>query len=372
MALRELENRTILHGDVLEKIKEIPNESIDCVISSPPYWGLRDYGVSGQWGLEPDFKDYLAHLRELMNELRRVLKDSGTCWMNMGDTYSGGYAHSDWSGTDPDFYPKMEEKGQFSSIRKNQIKPKSRFGMPERFYVQCIDDGWIARNHIPWVKSNPMPNSVKDRFTNSWESIFFFAKNEKYFFDLDAIRESPKGGYLKFNRRIRDAKKLRQMGLDGAMVKAKASDEEIGNYQPGERSHFGTGSDIKLHMDRKWENIEGQTVQTIAKIHSGEFDKETGENLNNPKGKNPGDVFFINSKPFIEAHFATFPLNLPYKIISCSCPEKGVVLDPFFGSGTVGVAAEMLDRHWIGIELSEKYIELARKRLSKYSNQRLV
>jgi site-specific DNA-methyltransferase (adenine-specific) len=182
-----MENRTILQGDVLGKLLEIPDKSIDCIISSPPYWGLRDYDVDGQWGLEPDFRDYLENLRKLMHELKRVLKDTGTCWINLGDTYSGGNAHSDWNNTTigPPRNPK------FDSIKKDHLQSKTRFGIPERFYINCIDDGWIARNHIPWIKSNAMPSSVKDRFTNKWESIFFFAKKQKYYFNLDAVREKP-------------------------------------------------------------------------------------------------------------------------------------------------------------------------------------
>ncbi|SVE64606.1 uncharacterized protein METZ01_LOCUS517460, partial [marine metagenome] len=152
-------NRKILEGDIFDKIKEIPDKSIDTIITSPPYWGLRDYGVDGQFGLEPDFKDYLSKMQKVMVELWRVLKDTGSCWVNLGDTYSMG---------------------------KNA---KSRVGIPERFYINCIDSGWIARNHLVWTKNNAMPSAVKDRFTNKWESIFFFVKQQKYYFDLDAVRE---------------------------------------------------------------------------------------------------------------------------------------------------------------------------------------
>ena len=377
-------NGNLLVGDVLEKIKEIPDSSVDCCISSPPYWGLRDYGtgewvggkdrdckhdsirrktrkerggltdlqagneggfgderqftadlcptcdaryVDPQWGLERDFRDYLAKLQLLMTEIRRILKKTGTCFINLGDTYSGGYNHSDWSGSDERFDQRMKEN-QYQAQAKNHFQAKTRYGIPERFYINCIDDGWIARNHIIWAKSNAMPTSVKDRFQNKWESIFFFAKNRKYFFNLDAVRERPLSeGYRPFNRRIRDAKKLDQMGLDGAMIHAKASEEEKGNYQPGDRSHFGTGSDIKKHMEKaKYKDIgsQGQAVSLKERMATKRLDEglEHDSCLNDPKGKNPGDIFFINPKPFVEAHFATFPPELPERIIRCAVPEK--------------------------------------------------
>ena len=390
--LSEWHNGDLLIGDVLEKIKEIPDNSVDCCISSPPYWGLRDYGtgkweggkipdcehlairrktrkergglsdvqagneggfgderqfsatlcptceahyVDPQWGLERDFRDFLAKLQLLMTEIRRILKPTGTCFINLGDTYSGGYNHSDWDGSDERFDQRMKEN-QHQAQLKNQFKPKTRYGIPERFYINCIDDGWIARNHIIWAKSNAMPTSVKDRFQNKWESIFFFTKQQKYFFNLDAVREKPLSeGYRPFNRRVRDAKKLNQMGLDGAMTKAVASEEEIkeyGNHQPKGRSNFGSGKDIGKNMEKareklkeKYSDIGVQGQAKSLKERSAEARYAGADHdaaLNDPKGKNPGDVFFINPKPFVEAHFATFPPELPEKLIRCGCPEK--------------------------------------------------
>ena len=393
----EWHNGNLLIGDVLTKIKEIPDESVDCVISSPPYWGLRDYGTGEwkggkgdcdhssvrrktrkergglsevqagnaggfgdepkwtsnkcsdcgaiytdeQWGLEPDFKQYLAKLDQLMVECKRILKKSGTCWINLGDTYStqSGGMRDLAEGNETQYgkvnYTKNEDFKDSLMIKqkKTKFRDKTRMGIPERFYINCIDNDWIARNHIPWVKANAMPTSVKDRFQNKWESIFFFAKNPRYFFNLNAVRERPLSeGYKPFNRRIRDAKKLQQMGLDGAMPAAKASDKEIeeyGNHQPGGRSNFGSGKDIKKHMEKaEWKymdiGVQGQAKSlkersAYARRVEG---KEHDSALNDPKGKNPGDVFFINPRPFIKAHFATFPPELPEKIIKCAVPEK--------------------------------------------------
>jgi DNA modification methylase len=279
-----------------------------------------------------------------MDENKRILKDEGTCWVNLGDTYStqsGGMrdlAEGNTTQYGQVDYGKFEGSQNVRQPKSN-FRDKTRVGIPERFYINCIDNDWIARNHIVWAKANAMPTSVKDRFQNKWESIFFFAKNTQYYFNLDAVREVPLGGYAAFNRRIRDAKKLNQMGLDGAIPAAKASAkemEEYGNHQPGDRSHFGTGKDIGKNMEKA-----GNTEQ----------------------GKNPGDIFWINPKPFKEAHFATFPEELPEWIIKCACPQGGTVFDPFMGSGTVAAVALKNNRKWLGIEINPEYVKIIKKRL---------
>ena len=402
---QELKSRTILQGDVLDKLKEIPDESIDCIISSPPYWGLRNYEVEGQIGLEPDFREFLKTMQKVMNECRRVLKPSGSCWVNFGDTYSGGQSHSDWSHVDERFSSSQMKNAKFKGPRKNQIQAKSLMGIPARFYIQCIDDGWIARNHIPWYKSNSMPSSVKDRFTNKWESIFFFAKKQKYYFNLDAVREKTITKSNPFNLRVREIKR----GHEQAKLTGGMSEKEDQEYDSrGEKKQDSTlGADGKPKptykgFNDRWKNNKRpnnddfengkwrkhydesgnclgcgkhwskHTVSERAKGSMHEASKRT-ENIVwcNPKGKNPGDVFFINPKPFPEAHFATFPVDLPLKILKCACPQDGIALDPFFGAGTTAVAAEKLGLRWIGIELNEKYIKIARKRLEPYLNDKL-
>ena len=467
------------------------SESIDCIISSPPYWGLRDYGVEGQLGLEPDFRDYLKTMNDIMIQLKRVLKNTGTCWINLGDTYNSSGSSSDhprhWDG---------REKNIDGGIKQttNSLQTKSRMGIPERFYINCIDDGWIARNHIPWYKANSMPSSVKDRFTNKWESIFFFAKQQKYYFDLDAVREKTITESKPFNVRVRDSPK----GKYGSLF--SATEDEIENHNSkGERKMLNVGGQPThgTHRNRKegkadWEDrysddynhrkiskVDGQNTQGLVRQTGGfypdgspacntkgknpgdvfydkskpyavveregtvyfrnlpshdeirkflnnarnvskitvdrleeifdnytphhwfekngsfptredwikvkgilNFDNtfddqmtilypKNAEKINDPKGKNPGDVFFINPRPFAEAHFATFPVDLPTKILKCACPKDGIVLDPFLGSGTVGVAAEQLGLKWCGIELNEEYIKIARKRLDPFRNDSL-
>lgn len=182
-------HRQILHGDVLEKIKEIPDETIDIVVTSPAYYCLRNYGEKGQWGLEENFNEYLDKLMVLMDQLRRVLKPTGTVWMNIGDTYA-----------------EVKESWHFDKKPKimTSIKNKSQFGIPQRFYIRCIDDGWIARNWVTWMKNNSMPFSGKDRLKNMTEPVMFFAKEQKYYFDLDPVRRKMSSEALKRKPHIID------------------------------------------------------------------------------------------------------------------------------------------------------------------------
>lgn len=401
--------RKILLGDVFEKIKEIPDETVDVVCTSPPYWGLRDYGVEGQMGMEPDFHDYLAKLNTLMRELRRVLKKTGTVWVNLGDTYStvsGGM--KDISKGNTKQYGKVQyhEKGTGNvevygvdqTNMKKGLKPKCRVGIPERFYINCIDDGWIARNHIVWTKNNAMPSSVKDRFTNKWESVFFFAKEKKYYFNLDVVREKCITPAKKFNVRVRDSDKARFL--------QKATDEEKANHnKKGEKKsdngkvkpHWNTTMRERVNQARKDGNIHynplgnplGKNPGDIFEYRPGtdlkenydgsKYDNQMEEGLhrqglykgkyadskdiNHPLGKNPGDIFLINTKAYKGAHFAVFPPALPEKILKCSCPKDGLVLDPFLGSGTTAWVAQQLNLNWIGIELNEEYAKIAKDRL---------
>jgi len=461
MSVTKFHHGQILHGDVLEKLKEIPAESIDCVITSPPYWGLRDYKVDGQWGLEKDFHDYLKKMQDFMDLLRVVMKKTATCWVNLGDGYGTHRSNED---------QKMRaEKQERETIQQYE---KSRMGIPERFYTQCIDKGWIARNHIPWIKENAMPQSTQDRLSNKWESIFFFAisnedccwkhtktndwywkkpiidyfneekkdvewewkefirrdskigedvwfyrrmslyKSFDYFFDLDKIRIQAKAtsDQTPFNRRVREAKRgygEKKMGtLPGAFKMSGWEDKQydVRGFRKQDHTLGADGKPLANYkgFNEKWKNrkytdTEALNVKQIPsmsnRIQDGRdkgvdhevglgipkgFDEKgkcfgCGEHYSkhvnsrknnqsylrdtdnvwdyvpcNPKGKNPGDVIKINPRPFPKAHFATFPPELPTLILKCACPKGGVVLDPFFGAGTVGLAAEQLGLDWVG------------------------
>jgi len=358
-----------------------------------------------------------------MSELKRVLKDTGTCWINLGDTYAskpvGKFTHSEvLRNRDLSAH---ESSGQLDKTSCG-IKEKSLMGIPSRFYIQCIDDGWRARNFIPWYKANSMPSSIKDRFTNKWEPVFFFAKEKKYYFNLDAVREKLISPEQKpFNIRIREnitglaQKKLgdkawtateeemqthdkngvrKMLKVEGQITQGIHRNRAEGKFDWKQDNTLGSdGKPIPTYKgfnkrwgEGKWQRHFDQdgncfgcgkhfSKHLVNNRAQGSENREQRQKDDyvwcNPRGKNPGDVFFINPRPFPDAHFATFPPELPEKILKCACPKGGTVLDPFFGSGTVGLVAEQLNKKWIGIELSEEYIEICKKRLAPYNSIRL-
>lgn len=283
--------------DCLEGLKLLDDKSIDCCVTSPPYYGLRDYGVDGQIGLENTLEEYIKNLVIVFREVKRVLKDEGTLWLNLGDSYAG-------SG-----------KGQVPA----SLKPKDLMGVPWRVAFALQEDGWYLRQDIIWAKPNPMPESVKDRCTKSHEYIFLLSKNRKYYFDYEAI-------------------------------------EEPANYD-GRK-------DTLLKGSPKYEKcvVPGQAGHSMAaKGHERWKKNERGEYVRNKRS-----VWTIPTKPFKEAHFATYPPDLIKPCILAGCPVGGIVLDPFMGSGTTAQVALELQRNFIGFELNPKYIEIAEKyRLNK-------
>jgi len=293
----------------------MPDSFIDCVITSPPYWQLRDYGYPEQWGLEPTFEEYLNHLWQMMNEIYRVLKPTGTVWVNLGDTYARGGRKKD--GTNH----------TVSDAKENHIEPKSKPNyngldkclllIPHRFAIGCIDRGWIVRNDIIWAKRNGMPESVTDRFTKKHEYIFFMVKQEKYYFDLDSIRDKHKWANDKRN--------------------------------DGKRPEYGDG-------------VKSQNNEWLA----------TNAVSFNPNGKNPGsvsDFWDITTKCSFNEHYAAYNDELIKKPILAGCPETGIIYDPFMGTGSTAEAALRANRKFIGSEMSSKYCEIANKRLKPYLQQ---
>ena len=300
----------------LETLKKMPNDFLDCVISSPPYWQLRDYGYDGQWGLEPTFQEYLEHMWEMMDEIYRVLKPTGTCWINLGDTYnSGGNTRSNKEGQVEGAisHEYLENTGFTKTDIKLNGKPKCLLLIPHRFAIGCIDRRWIVRNDIIWAKRNCMPESTKDRFSKKHEYIFLMVKNEKYNFDLDAIRDEHK------------------------WAKDKRNDGKRHEYKEDAKSQ----NDIKV----------GTNAVSF-----------------NPKGKNPGDVsdfWDITTKPSSVKHYASYNVELITKPILAGCPEGGLIYDPFMGSGTTAIHAIINNRNFIGSEMSSDYLEIANKRISE-------
>jgi len=368
----------IVQGDCLELMRELPDGCVDCVVTSPPYWGLRDYGlepviwdgvdgcqhewgeidggriigghsggiessglsnsaaraagtgsnnintsqfcsICGAWrgslGLEPTFQLYIAHLMQIFDEVKRVLKPTGTCWVNMGDSYISNPGDRSKVGG---FQGKASEeriKAESSmSMNKHKtgLRPKSLCQIPSRFAIAMTDAGWILRNTIIWHKRNAMPSSAKDRFTVDYEVVHFFVKQGKYWFE--------------------------------------------------QQTEVGACNKWGKYSNPKYGNSTGGAMQSIKEMTKEEY-------LEKYQTRNKRCVWDVTTKPFKEAHFATFPPDLVRPMILAGCPPDGIVLDPFDGSGTVQVVCEQEDRDSIGIDLNPEYCAIAEKRIAAERQQ---
>lgn len=307
----------IICGDALEVLKQMPDEFVDCIVTSPPYWGLRDYGVEGQIGLEETPEEYVDRLVKVFREARRVLKKEGTLWLNLGDTYMSHRANSKNVGSfqgrqihnNIDYCDSIVI-GKKVSPKAIGLKDKDLVGIPWMVAFALRADGWYLRQDIIWAKRNSLPESVKDRCTKSHEYIFLMSKSPRYYFDSEAIKE------------------------------------------PKAESSF-----IRVKYPRFSPNSKGSTGK-YAVVGSDYSDTEK-----NSINRNKRSVWWVSTKPFKDAHFAVFPEDLVEPMILAGCPEGGIVLDPFMGSGTTAVVAKRLGRKYIGIELNPKYIEIAEKRI---------
>lgn len=273
----ELTRSMILIGDAHLVLTGLPRESVQCVVTSPPYWGLRDYEVEGQIGLEPTLQQFINRLITVFQEVKRVLKPDGTFWLNIGDGYTSG--NRGWRA------PDRKNPARAMSVRPETpegLKPKDLLGIPWRLALALQDDGWYLRSDIVWNKPNAMPESVKDRPTRAHEYIFLFTKNERYYYDHEAVKEPSDDRNQRRNRR---------------------------------------------------------------------------------------SVWDVNTEPSKDAHFATFPAKLIEPCILAGSRPGDYVLDPFFGSGTVGIVCQRTERKYIGIELHPEYVELATRRLSECERQ---
>lgn len=332
----------IIQGDCLEETKKLPSESVDCVVTSPPYWALRDYGVPGQLGLEPTFQEYITKLCDIFDEVKRVLKKEGTCWVNLGDTYggsgkgAGGYSDkSILSGaTSPNTKGRKmaKESWNFKKAPRVNGEQKSLCQIPSRFATEMTNRGWILRNEIIWYKPNCMPSSVKDRFTVDFEKVFFFVKQQKYFFktQYELMVESSDA---KYRARIR-------------------MNKQYNTKQPYKNNTPYSSNKIS-------KNVRISSTENANRAFG---DNESLERMLD-KGRNKRCVWKVTTKPFKEAHFATYPEKLIEPMIDAGCPVGGVVLDPFFGAGTTGVVAKKQKKNYVGIELNKEYIEIAKKRI---------
>ena len=335
----ETENGILYNWDAPTVLKTLPNSSIDCVVTSPPYWALRDYGVEGQLGLEPTFQEYLEKLWAIFDEVYRVLKPTGTCWVNLGDTYSQGKTFTNRNGLSTSKVGSVKNnKKQMVFKSQNAIKQKSLCLIPQRFSIGMVDRGWILRNDIIWEKPNALPESVRDRFTKSHEYIFFFVKNKKYYFEQQFEEYAPSSDV-----RYRQALRANRSYNTKAPYK---------NNTPYCHTKYKRGQG----------GIKSRGNDADGLVVGGK----------NSKGRNKRDVWIINTKPFKDAHFAVFPPEIPETCIKAGCPKDGIVLDPFMGSGTTAEVAERLYRKWVGIELNKEYCEIAKRRIKAVAKNKLL
>lgn len=308
----------ILTGDCRDALKTLPDASVHCVVTSPPYFGLRDYGVAGQIGLEESPDAYVARLVEAFGEVRRVLREDGTLWLNLGDSYAGGGGHFPNAPSS-----KTSKSGLYGkALREGGVKPqgdikgKDLIGIPWTVAFALRADGWYLRQDIIWHKPNPMPESVTDRCTKAHEHVFLLTKSPRYFFDADAIAE---GLQTDPKERYEERARITGRGQQGA-AGARGNDRD----------------------------------------RSGGFPPRQGEAMGL---RNKRSVWTIPTQPYAEAHFATMAPRVAELCILAGCPAGGIVLDPFGGAGTTGMVADRLGRDAILIELNPAYAALARQRL---------
>jgi site-specific DNA-methyltransferase (adenine-specific) len=274
----------IVCGDAATVARSLPDEFVDTIVTSPPYFQQRDYGSELQIGQETSPEDYTARLVELFGELRRVVRPTGTAWVVLGDKYINGRL----------------------------------MGMPWRFALAMQDAGWILRSDCIWHKPNAMPSAVKNRPTTDHEYIFLFSRESEYFYDADAVRQP----HVTFSENSK---------------------------MKGGRKHFG----------KRGGTPEQGKNSGDSNLHDGRWDQAF-----HPRGRNRRTVWSIPLSKFRDAHFAVFPESLVETCLQATCPVGGLVLDPFSGAGTVGLVADRLDRRYLGIDCSEDYCELARKRIA--------
>lgn len=312
-----MESNIIHNCDALCGLKLLPAESVDCIITSPPYWQMRDYGIGdiawpddwqGQLGQEPTREEFIAHLCLIFDECRRVLKSTGTLWINLGDSYSKPYKYNRRQD------PKWRERSKNSAClldmqvdeSRHRIPSKSLCNIPNKFADEMILRGWVLRNEIIWHKPACMPASVRDRFTMDFEKIFFFTKSQRYDFT-----------------------------------------QQFEPYAPATIVRYKTPMTL---------NGKGEEYRRISGRPEGMLKAD-------PRGRNMRCVWRVNYEPSHDAHFAMYPSRLIETPIKAGCPEGGIVLDPFMGSGTTAVVARRLGRKYIGFEPNPEYVAICNKRL---------
>jgi DNA modification methylase len=316
--LAESQPWTIYAGDARTVLASMPDTSANCIVTSPPYWGKRNYGVVGQYGHEDTPAAYVATMRDVFREARRVLADDGTCWLNLGDSYSAS------GGGATGMHAYLGE--HITTHRASGVGAKNMLGLPWRVAFALQEDGWILRNAVIWHKPNAMPESVRDRLACRHELVFLLVKQPGYWFDLDPIRVP----HAADARREQREQRTHPPGHAGSSTRPP-------KYGPGTPQ-----------------------ITTARRYGSGR-----SHDRRHPNGRNPGDVWSIPTRPYQGPHFAAYPVDLPLRCIAAGCKPGGMVLDPFAGSGTTGLAAIQLGRRFTGIDLSRDFARLAAGRLAE-------
>ncbi len=307
----------ILVGDALGHMNQLPDDSVQCCVTSPPYWGLRDYGSDGQIGLERTPEEYVEKLVSVFGEVRRVLREDGTLWLNLGDCYATGGGAVGRSPGGGDQGERFIRAGMINTQPNRMpipgLKPKNLVGIPWRVAFALQADGWYLRSDIIWHKPNPMPESVRDRPTRAHEYIFLLTKSPLYFYDADAIKSEASTLYV------------------DTTARTTKRDKQRGHV----RRHSG--------FNGRWDHMSKDEQQSL--------------------GSNKRSVWTVATQSYREAHFATFPPKLIEPCVMAGSSIGDVVLDPFSGAGTTGVVAARLARGFVGIDINPEYAELSRKRI---------
>lgn len=355
----------LYHGQALDVARGFADGSVDCIVTSPPYYGLRDYGEEGQYGVEDSPAEYVDNMRTLFAELRRVLSDDGTLWLNLGDSYYSGRGNPGPNSADKKQAARRGWVRPVDRPGQSWAKPKNLLGIPWRVAFALQDDGWILRNDNIWSKPNTMPESVTDRLSSKHEYVFMFSKSQRYYFDLDAIRVdavTTRESALSWDRPEQGIPGQKPQHRPGRPQRIRA--EQIARDKGLTQEHFDairaagvtdTGKATILQTGAGKNTAEVLRLAAEAKAALGGYYRE----FLTPAGKNPGDVWEISTQPFPGAHFAVFPVALPQLCVSAGCKPAGTVLDPFSGSGTTGVAAQNTGRRYVGIDLNRDYLDLS-------------
>lgn len=360
-----MQSNKIICGDALEVLRSLPDELVQTVVTSPPYWGLRDYGVPGQLGLEQTPEEYISKMVDIFREIKRVLRKDGTVWLNLGDSYSGGTNDYNSFRRDRRHVCVPRQKPPPGLKRKNLIGIPWRVALAlqgagwylrsdiiEEVLIYCPHCGWQLEERIwrhgqdreiIWKKPNPMPESITDRPTKAHEYIFLLSRSQKYYYDADAIKEPASYNTHERQARARTDTKRQPTDKVNAIRTPKAQRVPAG-WDTGPGSHNkNTGRYPKIKNNPSFD-----AAMSVV-----------------PDMRNKRTVWDVATQPYSEAHFATFPEKLITPCILAGCPEGGLVLDPFMGSGTTALVARNLNRKYLGIELNPEYIKISERRLQQ-------